>query len=176
MEDPILLQHLPNFLTIMRIILIPVYLFYFITGNYYLAGIIFILSVSTDFFDGYLARRYNLISKLGRLLDVFADKLTIISILLALFIRGIIPRSIAIIILSREIFLLIGGLIVYNKDIDVIQPSKLGKISILFLYLAITAALLNLNYIDIVLFYIAIPLNIISGVEYFISAVKKQYF
>ena len=167
------MQHLPNFLTIIRIILIPVYLYYFISGNYFFAGIIFLLSVSTDFFDGFIARKYNLISKIGRLLDVFADKLTIISILLALVIRGIIPKSIAIIILSREIFLLIGGLIVYKKDLDVIRPSKLGKISVLLIYLAISATLLKLGYIDIVLFYIAIPLNIISGLEYFITAFKK---
>ncbi|MFW6269628.1 MAG: CDP-diacylglycerol--glycerol-3-phosphate 3-phosphatidyltransferase [Bacillota bacterium] len=167
------MQNLPNFLTVIRIILIPVYLFYFISGNYFSAGIIFLVSVSTDFFDGFIARKYNLISKIGRLLDVFADKLTIISILLALVIRGIIPKSITIIILSREIFLLIGGIIVYNKDIDVIQPSKLGKISMFLLYLAISAALLNISYIDIVLFYIALPLNIISGLEYIIIAFKN---
>ena len=94
---------IPNILSITRIILIPVYLYYFINANYLTAGILFSISAITDFFDGYIARKYDAVTDLGRILDPFADKLTIISILIALLISEIIPRFIPIILLAREL-------------------------------------------------------------------------
>ena len=168
------MSYIPNFLTILRILLIPVFGYYFLTGSYFTAGIIFLISVCTDFFDGYFARKYNLTTKLGRLLDPLADKLTIISVLFILALSDVIPRIIAIILLTREIFILIGSALAYLIGVDVINPTRLGKLSIFLLYSAITAKLLNFNYIDMILFYIVIPLNIITGIDYFIKFIKHN--
>lgn len=168
-----LMKLLPNMLTLLRIVLIPFYLYLFLEGNFLMAGIIFSFSALTDFLDGYFARRYQLKTELGRILDPFADKLTIISILLALVLTGIIPRFIAIILLSREVFIFVSSIVVYLLRIDCIQPSNIGKVSIFFLYLAIIFRLLEFNHIAMVLFYIVIPLNVISGLDYVLKAIKK---
>lgn len=164
---------IPNLFTILRILFIPFFIKYFLSGNYLIAGIIFILSALTDFLDGYLARKYKLNTQLGRILDPLADKLTIISILIVLVIADIIPRFIAIILLTREIFIFISSTVTFIMGIDVINPSSIGKLSIFLLYLAIALRLLKVNYIDMVLFYIVIPLNILSALDYVFTAIKK---
>ena len=167
------MKFLPNILTILRIILIPFYLYLFLAGNYIMAGLLFSFSALTDFLDGYFARKYQLKTELGRILDPFADKLSIISILIALVLTGIIPRFIAIILLCREIFIFISSITVYLLGIDCIHPSNIGKVSSSLLYLAIIFRLLEMNYIGMALFYIVIPLNIISAFDYVLKAIKK---
>ena len=174
MEVFIFHNNLPNYLTLLRILLIPVFILLFLNNQYFTAGIIFSISVFTDFLDGYFARKYNLTSKLGRLLDPFADKLTVISILFILVSMEIIPQIIAIIILTRETIILIGSITAYLMGIDIVNPSKLGKISIFILYIAIAAKMLQINHINMILFYIVIPLNIISGIDYIAKFFKKQ--
>ncbi len=166
---------LPNILTLSRILFIPIYINFFLNGDYIIAGSIFAFSAITDFLDGYIARKYNLTSKLGRILDPLADKLTIISILLVLIFSSIIPKVIAIILLTREIFIMFSSSIVYLMGIDVINPSYLGKLSIAILYVSIIARLLKINYfnIDMVLLYVVLPLNIISGIDYIITTARK---
>ncbi|ACL69820.1 CDP-alcohol phosphatidyltransferase family protein [Halothermothrix orenii] len=164
---------LPNLLTLVRIVLIPVYINYFISGDYITAAVIFSISGLSDFFDGFLARRYNVTSKLGRILDPLADKLTIISILFLLVTVDIIPELAAIVILTREILVLLGSGIAYVLGIDMINPSILGKISVFLLYVTLAGKLFDIKYIDIILIYIVIPLNVISAIGYTITAVKK---
>lgn len=164
---------LPNILSFIRIFLIPIYIIFFLKGNYMVAGIFFSISALTDFFDGYFARKYNITTKLGRILDPFADKLTVISILVVLIISSIIPKYIAIIILIRELFIFISSTISYLMGHDFIKPSKIGKFSIFLLYLAIAVRLMNLNSIAMVLFYIVIPLNIYSAINYTYITIKQ---
>lgn len=177
------MSHIPNVLTILRILLIPVFVLLFTQEIYFLAVIVFLFSISTDFLDGYLAKKYNLITDLGRVLDPLADKLTIISVLLVLVFAEIIPGIIAGIFLFRELFILLGGLLAYLMNIDIIHATRLGKTAIFLLYVAIMSSLffdalsykpLFFRYITDILYYIAIPLNIISGVDYFIRAIKHN--
>ncbi|MTI61121.1 MAG: CDP-alcohol phosphatidyltransferase family protein [Firmicutes bacterium] len=164
---------LPNLLSLLRILLIPVYLYYFLAGNYITAAIIFSFSALTDFLDGYFARKYQLTSDLGRILDPTADKLSIISILIALIISDIIPHYIPVILLIRELFIFISSGITYLLGYDMINPSLLGKISIFLLYLAIALRLLNIKFIGLFLFYLVIPLNIVSGLDYIKTTLNK---
>ncbi len=163
---------LPNILSIIRIILIPFFIYYFIATDYLIAGVLFSISGITDFFDGYFARKYDLTSKLGRMLDPFADKLTIISILIALTIKSIIPGYIALIILTREVFIFLSSIISYLMGFDFINPSYIGKASIFLLYIAIALQLMDFNSIATYLFYLAIPLNVISGYNYIHTTAK----
>ncbi|MDZ7672625.1 MAG: CDP-diacylglycerol--glycerol-3-phosphate 3-phosphatidyltransferase [Halanaerobiales bacterium] len=163
----------PNMLTVVRLLLIPVYLYFFLKGEYIISGIIFSISGLTDFFDGYLARKYNMVTDLGRLLDPLADKLTLISILVVLIYMNVIPKIISITLLTREVFVLFGSGIMYLMGRDLIKPTLLGKSSVFLLYFAIAASLLDLTFIDMLLYYVVIPLNIISALDYIRNAYKS---
>lgn len=169
------MHNIPNYITFLRILLIPVYLYYFIQGNIAAAAIFFGISAVTDFFDGFIAKKFNLRSEFGKILDPLADKLTIISILLVLIYLNIIPRLLSYIILAREIFIFLSGIITYIFGRNFINPSFIGKFSIALLYLAIALKLLNLNYFGNLLFYIVIPINIVSAVDYSVRAYKKIF-
>ncbi|WP_375135268.1 CDP-alcohol phosphatidyltransferase family protein [Halanaerobium saccharolyticum] len=171
----IILFTIPNYITFFRIFLIPVYLYHFVQGNIIAAAGFFAFSALTDFLDGYIARKYNLESKIGKLLDPLADKLTIISILLVLIYLNIIPRFISFIILIRELFILLSGIITYIYGLNFINPSFIGKLSISLLYLAIALKLLDVNFFGNSLFYIVIPINIYSALDYSYRAYKKVF-
>ncbi|WP_076546038.1 MULTISPECIES: CDP-alcohol phosphatidyltransferase family protein [Halanaerobium] len=166
---------IPNYITFFRILLIPVYLYNFVQGNIIAAAILFAVSAVTDFLDGYIARKYNLESKTGKLLDPLADKLTIVSILLVLIYLNIIPRFISYIILIRELFILLSGIITYIYGLNFINPSFIGKLSVALLYFAIALKLLEFDYLGNLLFYIVIPINIYSALDYSYRAYKKIY-
>jgi cardiolipin synthase len=169
-----MLLNYPNTLTIVRLVLIPVYLYFFLTGEYILSGVFFSISGLTDFLDGYLARKYNMITDLGRLLDPLADKLTLISILAVLIYMDLLPKVITITLLTREVFVLFGSGIMYLMGKDLIQPTFLGKLSIFLLYVAIAANLLEIQFFNMILFYVVIPINIISALDYIRNAYQKM--
>jgi len=170
-----ILHNIPNYITCIRILLIPIYLYFFIQGNIAAAALFFAISAFTDFIDGYIARKFNLKSKFGKLLDPLADKLTIISILLVLIYLNIIPRLLSYIILAREIFIFLSGIITYFFGLNFINPSFIGKFSIALLYLAIALKLLNIDYFGNTLFYIVIPINIVSAVDYSVKAYQEIF-
>jgi len=169
-----MLLNYPNTLTVVRLLLIPVYLYFFLQGEYILSGVFFSLSGITDFLDGYLARKYNMVTDLGRLLDPLADKLTLISILAVLIYMDLLPRVITITLLTREVFVLFGSGIMYLMGKDLIEPTWLGKISVFLLYVAIAASLLDVKLFNMILFYVVIPINIISALDYIRNAYKKM--
>ena len=111
-----MLKHIPNILTIIRFILIPVILYFIFTGNYILAFVFFTLSGITDILDGAIARKFNLISTFGKLMDPLADKLTQISVLATLVFKEIIPFWILIIVMLKEFIMIIGASFLYGKD------------------------------------------------------------
>lgn len=166
---------IPNYISVLRILLIPIYLYYYIQGNILTAAAFFAFSALTDFLDGFLARKYNQESKIGKLLDPLADKLTIISILAVLIYLNLIPSFISYIILAREIFILLSGIITYFFGLNFINPSLIGKLSISLLYTAIALRLFNYNDFSNFLFYLVIPINLFSAFDYSIKAYKKIF-
>ena len=101
-------KHVPNILTTFRIVLVPVFLwlifFYQGENNITLATIVFIVASITDYFDGMLARKFNVISDFGKLMDPLADKLLVISSLLAMsFYMDLISTYVTIVIIIREV-------------------------------------------------------------------------
>ena len=86
------LKNIPNILSCIRILLVFVFLFvFFVVDNIYLALLIFLIAGATDVIDGYLARRNNWITNLGKILDPVADKLMQCTVLLSLLIKGLVP-------------------------------------------------------------------------------------
>lgn len=132
-------MNIPNILTIFRILLIPIFIAIFFSNNansLLLAVLIFLLAGLTDVLDGYIARKYNLITKWGTVMDPLADKLMLLTVLTCLVIKNYIPIWILIVITLKEAALIISGTFLYKKD-TVIPANKFGKISTLLFYIAI---------------------------------------
>ncbi|HZK43610.1 MAG TPA: CDP-diacylglycerol--glycerol-3-phosphate 3-phosphatidyltransferase [Syntrophomonadaceae bacterium] len=169
-------MNLPNTLTIMRIILIPIFMFVFLTGIPYgdfIATGVFILAAITDSLDGYLARKWNQITKLGIILDPLADKMLITAALISLVQLGRLPGWIAVIIIVRE-FAVTGLRSVKAEEGIIIPASNSGKIKtvtqIIAIILLISESIYK-PYLDIQIgmwvMYLAVFITIVSGLEYF---------
>ena len=177
-----MLKHIPNILTIIRFLLIPIILIYIFTGNYILALVVFTISALTDIADGFIARKFNLVSNFGKLMDPLADKLTQIATLTSLVIKDIIPIWILIIVISKEFIMICGASFLYGKDV-VVYSKWYGKLSTVLLYIAIVFSLLTKQfeltgiweYIDLTLFTLAIIMTLLALVMYIKDLYKKGF-
>ncbi|MHC1721086.1 MAG: CDP-diacylglycerol--glycerol-3-phosphate 3-phosphatidyltransferase [Clostridiaceae bacterium] len=125
------MKYLPNIITIIRLILIPIFVFFFfspIMYNHIYALAIFLIAGLTDLLDGYIARKYNVITDLGKVLDPLADKLMLLTALACLSIYGIIPLWVLMLMVFLEGLLIIAGVYLYYNKVRVVVPAnKLGK-------------------------------------------------
>jgi len=173
---------LPNGVTVLRILAIPlilVLLFYMGRGYQLLTGLLFLGAAVTDTLDGYLARSRGMETTLGKFLDPLADKLLVVTALIALIPAREIPVWMVIVIVGREIA--ITGLrgIAVSQDI-IISASTLGKYktvfevaSIFFLILNGSYFVINFRPIGMVLLWVALGIAVISGVDYFKKYLKS---
>ena len=136
-----MLKHIPNILTVIRFLLIPVIIFYIFTGNYILAFVFFTISGFTDIADGFIARKFNLISNFGKLMDPLADKLTQIATIASLVFTNIIPIWILLIVLLKEFIMICGASFLYGKDV-VVYSRWYGKLATVLFFIAIVISLL----------------------------------
>lgn len=178
-------MNLPNKLTILRIIMIPIFtaVFYItaIPYNYLISAVIFALAASTDFLDGYIARKYNLVTNLGKFLDPIADKVLVSTALIIMLIpfggAVILPwyAGIAVaIILAREL-IVSGFRIVAASKGSVLAADMSGKIKTFVQDIAILVLLVGasvnpglysaMNIIGLCALGVATLLTIISGTE-----------
>ncbi len=171
-------MNLPNLLTIVRFLLIPVMTFFLLKQNYTFAILMYVLASITDILDGYIARKYNMITRLGKILDPMADKLLQFAALLGLWIVGVIPFWITLIFFLKEIFMGVGALkLLKNKDV-VISSKWFGKMSTVFFFVAIIFSMLSEN-ITVLKPYVLPPFILallslfFAFVMYFINYVKE---
>lgn len=166
-------KNIPNILTIIRFLLIPIILYFIITGNYLLGFIFFTISGITDILDGTIARKYNLISTFGKLMDPLADKLTQISVLATLTFKDIIPIWILVIVIFKELIMIIGASFLYGKDV-VVYSKWFGKLATVLFYLAIVLSLIDKQFgfsgiwqnIDMFLYCVALVATVFSLIMY----------
>jgi cardiolipin synthase (CMP-forming) len=118
---------IPNLLSFFRLLLIPVFLILLVNHQYVWALIVLVGSSLTDFVDGYVARHFNQVSRVGQLLDPAADRLFIFSTLIGLAWTGFIPWWLAGVILARDLLLLILGVILANFGYGPLPVHHLGK-------------------------------------------------
>jgi CDP-diacylglycerol--glycerol-3-phosphate 3-phosphatidyltransferase len=124
-------MNLPNALTLFRVVLVPVFILFFYplavdNRTYWGAGWVFAIAAITDFFDGYLARRYGQVTRLGKLLDPIADKVLVTAALVMLVEVDRVPAWIAIVILGRE-FAVTGLRALAASEGVVLAAESLGK-------------------------------------------------
>ena len=168
-----MLKNVPNALTIVRFLLIPIILYFIFTGNYLLGFVFFTISGLTDILDGTIDRKFNLISNFGKLMDQLADKLTQISVLASLVIKNIIPIWILIIVIVKELVMIIGASFLYGKDV-VVYSKWFGKLATVLFYIAIVISLINKQFdltgiwsqIDLIIYCIALLATIFSLAMY----------
>lgn len=164
-----------NNLTLLRILTVPVIvlLMYFPNrGTCLLAMLVFILSSLTDLFDGFLARRYGLVTNIGKFLDPLADKLLVISVLIMLVHLGWLQAWIIILIIGRE--MTVTGLRAVASDQGhVIAADRYGKLKTIVQVVALCPLILHYSWwgfdpnpLGMVLIWIALILTIFSGGNY----------
>ncbi|NLJ80813.1 MAG: CDP-diacylglycerol--glycerol-3-phosphate 3-phosphatidyltransferase [Firmicutes bacterium] len=164
-------MNLPNLLTLLRILLIPVFTFAVLqnsfSGNRWAAAI-FILAALTDILDGYLARRRQEVTRLGQLIDPIADKLLITAALLSLVQLGMVSTWIALIIIGRE-FAVSGLRVLAASAGKVVPASNWGKVKTATQVVAVVAHILGISWAA-VLIWLAVIVTVFSGVDYFLKA------
>lgn len=163
-------MNIPNILTTIRFFLIPVfYIIYFssMKNSMEIAIIIFLVSGITDILDGYIARKYNLVTKWGTVLDPLADKLMTLTVLFCLSSSKIIPFWIFILILFKELFMIIGGINLFKYK-KVIPAKYYGKLSTVLFYLSIIVMAFYTN-IGIYILYAALAMTLFAFIKYLIS-------
>ena len=177
-----MLKHIPNILTVIRLLLIPLIVFYIFTGNYILAFVFFTISGVTDIADGFIARKFNLISNFGKLMDPLADKLTQIATLASLVFTDIIPVWILLVVFLKEFIMICGASFLYGKDV-VVYSKWYGKLATVLLYIAIVISLLLKQFelagvwedIDLAIFIFALLSTIFSLVMYVKDLYQKGF-
>lgn len=132
--------------------------------------IIFIIASITDFLDGYIARKYNLVTNLGKLIDPLADKILVTSALLILIKIDRIDIFSTLVIISREYTISIIRAIAASEGV-VIAASNSGKIKTVLQIFSILLLLYNIN-IAIFIYYLSVFITVISGIEYVLASKK----
>lgn len=183
-------MNLPNKITLSRVLMIPFFILFlavdFGWGMIRLGGvempvehlvgaIIFIIASTTDWLDGYLARKNNLVTNMGKFLDPLADKLLVSAAFILLVELGTAPAWIVIIIISRE-FAVTGLRLILAGGGEVVAANQLGKIKTVAQLLAISFLLLHNIFFEAIgipfgtiMLYIALVFTVWSGVDYFVK-------
>lgn len=186
-----MIKHVPNILTIVRFLLIPLILYFIFTNQYVAAFIMLTISGLTDVLDGIIARKFDCITNFGKLVDPLADKATQIAILVALTVQGIIPLWILIVVFVKEFGMIAGASFLYGKEI-VVSSRWFGKLATVLFYIAIVCSLLisywnnilvghpeysspMLPNFDIYIYYLALAATIFSLIMYFKTFYQQGY-
>ena len=149
-------------------------------SKYLICGVIFMIASLTDFLDGYLARKYNLVTDLGKVMDAIADKVLVNGVLIVLAVEGYISVVVPVVIVSRDIFVDSIKMVAGQKS-GAIGASKAGKFKTAFMLVGITLlffqdipfSLLGVNFVSRTIIMIATVLSVISGIQYYVK--NKKY-
>lgn len=161
------MMNLPNMLTTLRIVMIPLYLIFQMIGSgraEVIAAIIFVAASFTDFLDGYLARKNNLVTNYGKIMDPLADKLLVLTALIALAVQNKLAIWVVIIILARELGITSLRAVASSEGI-VIAAGPWGKLKTVTQMVAIVLLILGWPF-GTALIYLAVVLTILSAADY----------
>jgi len=177
--------NLPNSITMLRICIIPVLFLLLLSPGRWLSftiAVLFIIAALTDLLDGYIARKYSIVTKMGQFLDPVVDKLIVSTAMILMIPIGRIPAWVVVLIIMRDVF--VDGLrSVASSDGIVIQASRLGKKKTLSQIIAVSALIihydtvfgLNAHLIGTIVLYMALILTLYSGVSYFVEFYRVIY-
>ena len=169
-------MNLPNKLTVLRVIMVPFFVFFMLTdvggaANKWIALVLFIVASLTDMLDGKIARKYNLITDFGKFMDPLADKLLVCSAMIALIEMNRIPSWVVIIIIARE-FIISGFRLIASDNGVVIAASYWGKFKTTFQMVMICLMIANFPQLQIltdIIMWIALILTVVSLIDYLVK-------
>ena len=165
-------MNLPNKLTIIRILMVPVFILFLLTElggrfNHLITLVLFVAASLTDLLDGYLARKNNLVTNFGKFMDPLADKLLVCSALICFAATRQLPAWMVIVIIARE-FIISGFRLIASDEGVVIAASYWGKIKTVVQITMIIAVIIEFPY-AMVIAGAAVILTIVSLVDYVIK-------
>lgn len=170
-------MNLANKLTLARVVMIPVFLVVLFgmaePMNRYMAVLIFIVASLTDFLDGYIARKYNMVSNFGKFMDPLADKILVMAAMVSMVALGDLASWVVIVILARE-FAITGFRTLAVEANIVMAASWWGKVKTTVQMIMIPVVLLNLPFafmpvLETVLVYLSVFFTVFSGADYMIK-------
>ncbi|MEN6319906.1 MAG: CDP-diacylglycerol--glycerol-3-phosphate 3-phosphatidyltransferase [Syntrophaceae bacterium] len=178
------LLNLPNTITMLRVSVIPVLFFLLLspeqTGSLVIAAF-FAIAALTDFLDGYVARKYEIVTVMGKFLDPIADKLIINTAMILMIPIGRIPAWIVAVIITRD-FIVDGIRAIASTEGSIIQASILGKQKTICQAFAVTALMIHYPFlgidahaVGIVILYLALILSVYSGFDYFMKFYREIF-
>lgn len=172
------MKYLPNILTLARLLMVPLfpYVFFNLNNGRIIALLIFLTASATDFFDGFIARKYNVISNIGIALDPLADKLMLLTVLICLYISNDIPFIILLIMLLKEFTLIsFGSLLYFKKEKTTIPANIFGKAATFLFSIAIILMLLYPNKtLSTYSIMIAVVAKILAFIVYLYNYINKK--
>ena len=165
--------NVPNLLTILRMALLPAIVWRFRLGDLSGALALYLFAMLTDALDGFVARRFNQITALGKLLDPVADKLSLLT-LLGLFVAdGQIPRWLLTVVLIKEAILVAGGAAALQKGI-VVYAMPIGKVTTVAFILSMVARFLALRRTADLLLGLSLVLSLLSLIWYSMVLLRRM--
>ncbi len=165
---------IPNILTIIRFLLVPVFLSVFFAGHLYTALAIFVLAQITDVVDGYIARKYNMITDFGKVMDPLADKTIRIATVISFVAIKVITIPVLVLYLLPDVFLIISSAFLYNRNY-VVSSNKYGKTSAVILGIAIILCFFyeTISPINLYFLYFGILCSFGAAASYVVALFQK---
>lgn len=172
---------IPNLLSLFRLILIPIYMTIYLnasgTRDYLIAGIILAISCLTDMIDGKIARKFNMISTLGKILDPLADKLTQFALLLCLAIRHCVLWTVFSLFVLKELFQLVAGILSLKRGLILKGALISGKVCTTVLFISLVAMVIFPQMSSVTVNVIAMIDGVflmVAFADYFITYLGKK--
>lgn len=167
-------ENVPNLLTVGRIFLIPIFLLLASAPNnilwQYLAAMVFTLASLTDYLDGYLARKWHVVTNFGKFADPLADKMLVMSAFIMLVGLGLAPAWVSALIVCRELAVTGLRLLLVETGGEVLAAAMLGKIKTVTQMLAVIFLLCHWSLLGSITLYVCLFFTIYSGYDYFKGA------
>jgi len=168
-------MNLPNKLTIIRILMVPMFVLFLLTElggrfNNLITLVLFVTASLTDLLDGYLARKNNLVTNFGKFMDPLADKLLVCSALICFVATKQLPAWMVIVIIARE-FIISGFRLIASDEGVVIAASYWGKVKTTVQIIMIIALIIEFPY-ALIIAWIAVILTVVSLVDYIVKNIQ----
>ena len=164
-------RHIPNILTVLRLLAVPLMAVWMIAGKWTESLVLFLLAEFTDILDGAIARRFQFISNFGKLMDPLADKLLQLTALLLLSLGNRLPPVFFYILCAKELAMIIGSLFFLKKDV-VVSSNWVGKTAAAVLFAGIVLAFLNIAA-SVHVLWLGVGISLAAAVVYLKGYLKQ---
>jgi len=165
---------IPNIITMFRILLLAPFSFFLWHNNWPLVAILAVIGFFSDYLDGIFARKLNQISKLGKILDPLADKLTFACVLIILYMKHELPLWLVLIVVGRDVTIIVGGILYHRKHKVVVTSNLIGKMTANVVALMLVSYIFNIVTLERIFTVLTVIFMIISSLSYFLKYLKLR--